>query len=64
MKTLKTFTMILALAVSAVPSFASINYNASKSNTGNVTVKNQKTQKTQSAAKANAASSHSNTQHN
>lgn len=61
MKTLKTFTMILALAVSAVPTFASINYNASKSNTGNVAVKNQKTQK---PATANAVRTRSNVSHN
>ncbi|MGA3202132.1 MAG: hypothetical protein ABSF12_06520 [Bryobacteraceae bacterium] len=58
MTTMKTLTLALALAV---PSFASINYNSSKSNTGNVTVKNQTGQKT---GNAKAASSHSNTQHN
>jgi hypothetical protein len=52
--------MTLALAL-AVPSFAALNYNSSKSNTGNGTVKNQTGQKT---GNAKPGSARSNTQHN
>jgi surface antigen len=38
MKTILIRNLTLALALTAAPSFASVNYNASKSNTGNVVV--------------------------
>ena len=57
-------SLALVLALAAAPAFAGLNYNASKSNTGNITVqktnadgaaKGQATEKTLSAPKSSSA---------